>query len=222
MADKTYHYKKTIGDSKDVAIIGVHFKNAFRGADQNLATIDGVFQVSDTPSDVEVDTEYDKMTIQSVTGTSVEMDNEDNDITLSKNKDISLMPGVNFKTADADELRYYIYKEAVIEGAEEPAAAEEAAVTEEATPAAEAAAAAAVAEERAAEARENVTVEEAAAEEAAATAEEAAAEEAAAEEAAPAAENATAEAQPSQPGFEGIFAITGLLAVAYLVLGRKQ
>jgi S-layer protein (TIGR01567 family) len=222
MADKTYFYKADVGDSSDVVLVAVHFKNAFRGADTNLATVDGVWQLSDTPVDVAENTEYDKMTIESVTADTIVMENEDNDITLSKNKDISLMPGVSFKTADADELRYYIYKEAVIEGAEEPAAAEEAAVTEEATPAAEAAAAAAVAEERAAEARENVTVEEAAAEEAAATAEEAAAEEAAAEEAAPAAENATAEAQPSQPGFEGIFAITGLLAVAYLVLGRKQ
>jgi hypothetical protein len=45
------------------------------------------------------------------------------------------------------------------------------------------------------------------------------------EEAAPAAENATAEtasAQQSQPGFEGIFAITGFLSIAYLVLGRKH
>ena len=39
-------------------------------------------------------------------------------------------------------------------------------------------------------------------------------------EAAPAAENATAAAE-EQPGFESIFAITGLLAVAYLVLGRR-
>lgn len=41
---------------------------------------------------------------------------------------------------------------------------------------------------------------------------------------APAAANETAApaAQPAQPGFEGIFAITGLPAVAYLVLGRKH
>jgi len=38
---------------------------------------------------------------------------------------------------------------------------------------------------------------------------------------APAAAPVTAQARKT-PGFEGIFAITGLLAVAYLVLGRKQ
>ena len=64
-----------------------------------------------TASDVSENTEYDKMTIQTVTADSITMNNEDNDITLSKNKDISLMPGISIKTADADELRYYIYKE---------------------------------------------------------------------------------------------------------------
>lgn len=37
--------------------------------------------------------------------------------------------------------------------------------------------------------------------------------------------NATSTAQPSPytaPGFEGIFAVTGLMAIAYIVLGRKQ
>ena len=38
--DKTYYYKKDIGDSKDVVIVAAHFKNAFRGAEQNLATIE--------------------------------------------------------------------------------------------------------------------------------------------------------------------------------------
>jgi hypothetical protein len=41
-------------------------------------------------------------------------------------------------------------------------------------------------------------------------------------EAAPAAENATAEPAKEQPGFESIFAITGLLAVAFLVLGKRE
>ena len=121
MKDKTYYYKKDIGDSKDVVIVAAHFKNAFRGADQNLATVDGLWQLSDAPKDVSENTEYDKMTIQTVTADSISMDIEDNDITLSKNKDISLMPGVSIKTADADELRYYIYKEATIEGEEEVA-----------------------------------------------------------------------------------------------------
>lgn len=44
-----------------------------------------------------------------------------------------------------------------------------------------------------------------------------------AENATPAAEEAkTAEAHKAAPGFDGIFAFAGLLAVAYLVLGRRE
>ena len=51
------------------------------------------------------------------------MDNKDNTVTLSKNKDITLMGDVKIKTADQDvvddanPLRYYIYKAVTIEGA---------------------------------------------------------------------------------------------------------
>ncbi|NYT01451.1 MAG: S-layer protein, partial [Methanosarcinales archaeon] len=116
VADKTYYYKKDIGDTNEIVILAVHFKNVFRGADQDIATIDGVFQVSDTATDVEVDTEYDKMRISAVAADSITMDNKDNSITLSRNKDTALMAGIGIKTADQDEvtidnpIRLYIYK----------------------------------------------------------------------------------------------------------------
>ncbi len=120
MADKTYFYKNpVVGDQKKLVTVGVHFKNAFRGSDQNLATIDGIWQISDAPAEVKADTQYDKMTIRSVDATNgvITMDNKDNAITLSKNKDTALMAGVRIKTADNDTLRYYIYKAVTIEGA---------------------------------------------------------------------------------------------------------
>ena len=210
MKDKTYYYKKDIGDSKDVVIVAAHFKNAFRGADQNLATVDGLWQLSDTPKDVSENTEYDKMTIQTVTADSISMDIEDNDITLSKNKDISLMPGVSIKTADADELRYYIYKEAIIEGEGEVAEVEnETAVV---TPVNDT-------EKVVEEAKESVEEANKTVEEAKEVVEEAKEEVAEAE----AKVEETAEAPANQtPGFGSIFALTGLLAVAYLVLSRRD
>ena len=48
MSDQTYYYKTSLGDTKDIIQIAVHFKNAFHGADTNIASIDGVFQISDT------------------------------------------------------------------------------------------------------------------------------------------------------------------------------
>ncbi|MFZ3149668.1 MAG: S-layer protein domain-containing protein [Methanothrix sp.] len=111
MADRTFIYRKKIGNSRDVVIVAVHLKNAFRGADQDLATVDGMWQLSDEALDVSDGTKYDKMTIQTITADSITMNNEDNDVTLSKNKHVSLMPGIGIKTADADSLRYYVYKE---------------------------------------------------------------------------------------------------------------
>ncbi|MFZ2183165.1 MAG: S-layer protein domain-containing protein, partial [Methanothrix sp.] len=174
----------------------------------NLATVDGLWQLSDTPKDVSENTEYDKMTIQTVTADTIIMNNEDNDITLSKNKDIVLMPGISIRTADADELRYYIYKEVTIEGEEAaPTPAEDkTAVDETEDKTAVEKVETAVAEEVNKTEEEAKAVEEKAKEEVKAEPEK--------EE-----ENKTA---PQAPGFSSIFALTGLLAVAYLVLSRRD
>ncbi|HPE64340.1 MAG TPA: PGF-CTERM sorting domain-containing protein, partial [Methanothrix sp.] len=143
------------------------------------------------------------------------MNNEDNKITLSKDKDQLLMENIRIKTADQDDitaeepLRFYIYEEATIE--EAGAAAEQPEPQVKEAPVEEAAV-------------EEAPVEEAPAEEA--PVEEAAVEEAPAEEA-PAEENMTEEAPAEEeaggiPGFEAVFAITGLLAVSYLVLRRRE
>jgi S-layer protein (TIGR01567 family) len=210
MADETYTYKKDLGDTKKIVVIAVHFKNAFRGADQDLATVNGIWQISDTVTDVEADTEYDKMTIETVDAATmtIEMNNQDSKVTLSKNKDILLMEDIRIKTADQDDvsveepLRFYIYKEATIEAetavepTPEPVVAPEPVAVEPA-PAAEAPAV----EEPVAEA--NVTEEQ--------KVEEKATE-----------EEQKAEEKTGIPGFEAVFAITGLLAVSYLVLRKRE
>ncbi len=205
MTDQTYYYKKNIGDTEKLVIIGVRFKNAFRGADQDIATVKGIFQVSDQPMDVSVDTEYDKMRISKVDATSIEMDNKDNAITLNKNKDIALMAGIHVKTADQDvidaenPLRFYIYKEATIEGAAPPVVEEKPVVAEKP-----------VVEEKVEEVAPPVNVTE----------EKPAVEEQKVEEK-PAAEEAKPAEEKGAPGFEAVFAVTGLLAVAYLISRRK-
>jgi uncharacterized protein YjbI with pentapeptide repeats len=46
--DPTYFYTNDIDKLKDVKIIEVHFKSAFRGADQDIATVDSIRQLSDS------------------------------------------------------------------------------------------------------------------------------------------------------------------------------
>ena len=58
MSDKTYYYKADQGDTNGIIAIAVHFKNAFRGADTNIATVDGIFQVSDKPIQIKPDQQF--------------------------------------------------------------------------------------------------------------------------------------------------------------------
>lgn len=113
MSDKTYYYTKNVGDQNNLVIIAVHFKNAFMGADQGIGTIDGIFQISDEPISVMSEAVFGKMTISDVTDDHIAMDNRENTITLSKNKDFLLGGDLHLLTADqrvvddSHPLRYY-------------------------------------------------------------------------------------------------------------------
>jgi hypothetical protein len=118
MDDKTYYYMRDIGDTSDIVTIAVHFKNCIQGPGKGSATIDGIFQISDTSVSIKADQNYGKMSIREVNPTekTIKMDNKDNQITLSRNRDIPLMEKIHIKTADQDAtandpLRYYIYSE---------------------------------------------------------------------------------------------------------------
>jgi len=50
--DKTYTYTADLGDAEKIAIVAVHFKNSFRGADRDMATVDGIWQISDTLAEI--------------------------------------------------------------------------------------------------------------------------------------------------------------------------
>ena len=114
MADKTYLYSRDAGEQKGLVIIAVHFKNALTIGNQTVATVNGIWQISETATGVKVDSEYGKMRIASISSDTITMDNKDNSITLGRNNDIPLLGDIKIKTADQDyideenPLRYYI------------------------------------------------------------------------------------------------------------------
>ncbi len=118
VSDRTYYYMKDSGDLKGLITIAVHFKNAFHGSDRDLASVDGVFQLSEKPESVKTGMKYDRMSISKVDPTygMITMENLDNTIILGKNMDLGLMRGIRLRTADdsvADDtrpLRFFIYK----------------------------------------------------------------------------------------------------------------
>jgi S-layer protein (TIGR01567 family) len=117
-ADKTYTYNKNIGSTKKLVVIAVHFKDAFRSANLDLATVDGIWQISDSQVDIKTGTKYDKMTLKIVDPYQkyIMMNNSDYKILLQRNRDVSIMGNIRIKTADQknindnEPLRFYIYK----------------------------------------------------------------------------------------------------------------
>jgi S-layer protein (TIGR01567 family) len=122
--DRTYLYRKDIGKIKDIVILAVHFKNAFYDGNENLATIDGIFQLSEIPEPVMDDMRYDSMIVSDLDSAqmSIAMNNEDSSIKLNKNKDAALMEGIRIRVANPEDsemdkpLRFYIYKKMTAEG----------------------------------------------------------------------------------------------------------
>lgn len=97
----TYTYKVRIG-SEDVPIIAAHISNVFRGREADLATVDGIFQVSDTPESVEEGDKHGKMEVESLSDDGITMKN-DGSISLGRGKDIEIMGNLKFRVADNPE-----------------------------------------------------------------------------------------------------------------------
>jgi S-layer protein (TIGR01567 family) len=116
IADKTYYYKKDLGETKDIVTIAVHFKTLLHEAAGDSALVDGIFQISHQPTSIDIDQQYGKLRIRNVdpTAFTITMDNKDNQIAISRNKVVELMPGIYLRAADQDAtaaspLRYYLY-----------------------------------------------------------------------------------------------------------------
>lgn len=120
IADRTYIFRKDIGNTQNIVTIAAHFKNAFHGGnnESDSATVDGIFQISDTPTPIKVDQQFGKLMIRTIdtNAYTITMDNKDYRIVLSRNKDIPLLGDIFIETADQSDtsaenpLRYYIYK----------------------------------------------------------------------------------------------------------------
>jgi S-layer protein (TIGR01567 family) len=116
-ADKTYYYKEDLGETKGIVIIAVHFKTLLHEEAGDSAVIDGIFQISDQPTSIDIDQQYGKLSIRTVdpSALTIAMDNKDNQVAISRNIVAELMPGIYLRTADQSDvsadnpLRYYLY-----------------------------------------------------------------------------------------------------------------
>jgi S-layer protein (TIGR01567 family) len=94
-----YLYKVRMGSSKDIPMIAAHIQNVFKGTEADLATVDGIFQLSDSPANVEEGEMQGKMKVQTLTDTGISMKN-DGAISLGRGRTVEVMGNLKFKIAD--------------------------------------------------------------------------------------------------------------------------
>jgi S-layer protein (TIGR01567 family) len=96
-----YIYKVDMGGEKNVPIIIAHIQSVFRGTETDLATVDGLFQLSDSPESVEEGEVHGRMKVDSLSDQGIIMRN-DGTITLGRGRTIELMGNMKFEVADND------------------------------------------------------------------------------------------------------------------------
>ena len=108
----SYVYISKSSNIAGVPVIAAHFQEPIILDDKCYCKVDGLWQLSEKTTEVKADTQYDKMTITSIDANygTIIMENKNKAITLSKNIDLPLMSDLWIKTANSDELKYYIYR----------------------------------------------------------------------------------------------------------------
>ena len=97
-----YLYKVEIGSEEEVPIVAVHIESVFRSTESDLATVDGIFQVSDTAVSIEENEVHGKMEVQEASEDGITMEN-DGSFSLARDKTIEIMENLKFVVADSDK-----------------------------------------------------------------------------------------------------------------------
>jgi S-layer protein (TIGR01567 family) len=120
--DGTYAYHAPILGEKKLVTLAIHFNNTFNGRENSLATIDGIWQISDNLTSIEYGSSSGIMKISKMETTQrsmrVRMEGENNTIRASKGKNESIMGDYFIHFADQDDqrpLRFFIMKRLTLE-----------------------------------------------------------------------------------------------------------
>ncbi len=100
-----YVYKTELGGAEDVPVIIAHFGTVFSGHETSVASIEGIFQISDNYVELHNGDTFGKMKVKSMSSSEIRMENED-DIGLDKGKTIDLMGKIKLQVADNNNLRF--------------------------------------------------------------------------------------------------------------------
>ncbi|MHC1575037.1 MAG: S-layer protein domain-containing protein, partial [Candidatus Methanogasteraceae archaeon] len=210
--NSVYTYTADIANEDDIPVFSCLVDAVFRGTDTNIVQVMYVFLMDDDVQEIETSESYGSMEVMTASARQIRLENDETTLDLDSDTTEHIMGDMYFLTADNEgagedgTLRFYPYVEYTIGGVVDTGKEIETAT--------------ATVTETVAGNVTNVTEPgegEGAEGEAVSTATEAPAE----------AEPTETEAEPTAtkkktPGFEAIFAIAGLLAIAYLVLRQRE
>jgi len=190
----TWTFEEDVGDTDDVPVFKALVTDVFQGQVDSLAVVEGLYLIEyQDVLDVESGDEFGELEVDSVSGDTISMSNTGT-ITLGVGDTVDIAENMKFEVADDNsQLRYYPFVELTIEGEETTQPDEEEEMDEEEQ----------VTDN---ETEGNDTIETPVDETPDETEEPPVEDEG----------NETTDEQPA-PGFEAVFAVAGLLAVAYLV-----
>ncbi len=105
-----YVYEADVGDTDDIPIIIVHFREIFRGTESNAVFVEGIFQISENVIEIDSGETFGRMEVSSISSDEIVMAS-DRSITLSSDSSISVMDNIRFMVADSNVVRFYPYVE---------------------------------------------------------------------------------------------------------------
>ena len=118
-SNTTYEYKKDLENIKDMPIIRMHFGDVFYDGNHGSAEIDGIFQISDQLLPIEYGSGYGELQLVDIWPGGLIFVNDDS-ITLSRDSNVNIGPGMDIRVADNDTLRYYLYTQKYVVPSPEP------------------------------------------------------------------------------------------------------
>ena len=97
-----YMYKVDMGSLKDVPMITAHIQSVFRSTESDLATVDAIFQVSESPESVEEGEIHGKMKVETLGSDGITMRN-DGTISLGQGRIVDIMENLRIEVADSSK-----------------------------------------------------------------------------------------------------------------------
>ncbi len=101
--DRTFKYTESISNVDDLVILAVHFDSLMSGDSGKIAQVDGIFQLSDNPEQVDLGSKHGILKVSRCDPDGIEMKNSEKSIKLRRGLDTQIMGSIWLRVGDPGE-----------------------------------------------------------------------------------------------------------------------